>query len=330
MSRSYAAAAKRGAYGVIYRAILASRKFSSLSPTAKLAFYTLKLRLGFAQIDRQGSWPIELADLTGLTETEAAMAINELCAADIAQFDGKVLWIVDGLRWDPSMAGNVSPTVAQGIERHLAGLPTCPITHQFRRHYPQIFGQTSAATLTPLPPTPRKRGMRKALVVDVDGDVVADAAGTAGTPARMPSAKRRGAKASATAVAGTTLGAPLADALGNTAEAFQGRDGAIRSAYPRRAGGHDWGRAEKHQATIIRQGEYCWPNLVMAAERYGAHCENKGKSGSEYVKDAGNFFAPGGLWESFADGEEDAPTTGDADARARRREAELVLANGEV
>jgi hypothetical protein len=183
MSKSNASTSKRGAYGVIYRAILASRKFSALSPSGKLAFYTLKLRLGFAQIDRMGSWPIELADLTGLSVAEATAAIKELCAAKIARFDGKVLWIVDGLRWDPSMAGNVSPTVAQGIERHVAGLPTCRITDAFRRHYPSIFGLPVAPVAPvvpaaiPLPPTPPKSGKRKALVgVGVGvGDEVGDA-----------------------------------------------------------------------------------------------------------------------------------------------------------
>lgn len=190
MSHSYASASKRGAYGVIYRAILASRKFSTLSPSGKLAFYTLKLRLGFAQIDRQGSWPIELADLTGLSVAEATAAISELCEADIARFDGKVLWIVDGLRWDPSMAGNVSPTVAQGIERHVAGLPTCAITDEFRLHYPNIFGPPAAPPKTALSPTPRKRGSRKALVGvgvgDQDGDTKADGNGATVAPLIWP------------------------------------------------------------------------------------------------------------------------------------------------
>ncbi|WP_439643753.1 hypothetical protein [Gemmatimonas sp.] len=328
MSISYAAASKRGAYGVIYRGILASRKFSMLTPKGKLAFYTLKLRLGFAQIDRQGSWPIELADLTGLSEADALAAIHELCAADIARFDGKVLWILDGLRWDPSMAGNVSPTVAQGIQRHIAGLPTCPITDEFRRHYPEIFGMPTVAVRTPLPRTRRTTGTHKGLDVDVVGVVVPD--GDVATEKARASHRPRGRSAKAAAEKkGAVPRKSLTDALDLTGDAFQGRAGAIRLAYPRRAGGHDWGRAEKHQASLIGAGECNWPNFVLAAERYAAHCAQKDITGSEYVKDAGNFFSPGGLWESFAEPEDESSLPSDGEARARRREAELLLASGE-
>jgi hypothetical protein len=65
----------------------------------------------------------------------------------------------------------------------------------------------------------------------------------------------------------------------------------IQAAYPDFTGRQDWINAEHHCNQRIDRDGLSWPDLLAAAERYRAYCENGGVSGPRFVMTPGNFFS---------------------------------------
>lgn len=119
----------RGESRAIYTALADDHDFLSLSPNAKLVWYTLKMQLGASGIGVM--YPGQLADLTGLDYPEVEPALAELEAGDAWLLrDRNVMWLRNGLRFDPYVT-TANRKHLQGIVAHLAGLPRVALIERF-------------------------------------------------------------------------------------------------------------------------------------------------------------------------------------------------------
>jgi hypothetical protein len=141
---SRAPRAPNGSYVAIYRNLLSPEsRYRQVSATAQLAFLTLKLLLPFANIERRARWAAEIADNSALTEDQASAALTELAQAGIIEFDGRVLWVVQGLACEPTaMTSKVSAFLLKGLRRQLDNIGTNTITDRFRAHYAALFADS--------------------------------------------------------------------------------------------------------------------------------------------------------------------------------------------
>jgi hypothetical protein len=155
-----APSAKQSAlYVPFYRSLIhEGARYRTVSKDAQLAFVTLKLIMEFENIAKHVSWPAEIADNSALTEVEARAGLKELAAAGMVRWDGKVLWIVQGLAYDPSMRGKISPTFATGVARTLRNLPDCEVTQAFRAHYAAVLKVAEEAAKAKAREKDRKEG----------------------------------------------------------------------------------------------------------------------------------------------------------------------------
>ncbi|MCZ8012990.1 MAG: hypothetical protein O9319_00270 [Gemmatimonas sp.] len=143
---SRAPRAPNGSYVAIYRRLLSPEsRYRQVSATAQLAFLTLKLLLPFANIERRARWAAEIADNSALSEDQAAAALTELAQAGIIEFDGRVLWVVQGLACEPTaMTSKVSAFLLKGLRRHLDNIGANAIADRFRAHYAALFAGDTA------------------------------------------------------------------------------------------------------------------------------------------------------------------------------------------
>ncbi len=140
--------APHGSYVAIYRTLLApDSRYRQVSTTAQLAFLTLKLLLPFANIERRAKWAAEIADNSALSEDEASAALIELREAGIIEFDGKELWVVQGLACEPTaMTCKVSVYLLKGLRRHLDNIGANVVADRFRAHYAALFADATSTT----------------------------------------------------------------------------------------------------------------------------------------------------------------------------------------
>jgi hypothetical protein len=145
---SRAPRAPHGSYVAIYRTLLApDSRYRQLSATSQLAFLTLKLLLPFPNIERRARWAAEIADNSALTEDQAVAALTELRDAGIIEFDGRVLWVVQGLACEPTaMTSKVSAFLVKGLRRHLDNIGANAIADRFRAHYAALFADRASPT----------------------------------------------------------------------------------------------------------------------------------------------------------------------------------------
>ncbi len=136
--------APSGSYVAIYRSLLSPEsRYRQVSATAQLAFLTLKLLLPFANIERRARWAAEIADNSALSEDQAAAALTELAQSGIIEFDGRVLWVVQGLACEPTaMTSKVSAFLLKGLRRHLDNIGANAIADRFRAHYAALFADS--------------------------------------------------------------------------------------------------------------------------------------------------------------------------------------------
>jgi hypothetical protein len=147
-ARTHAPRAPQGSYVAIYRTLLApDSRYRQVSATAQLAFLTLKLLLPFANIESRARWAAEIADRSALSEDQASAALIELREAGIIEFDGKVLWVVQGLACEPTaMTCKVSAYLVKGLRRHLDNIGANAIADRFRAHYAALFVDATSTT----------------------------------------------------------------------------------------------------------------------------------------------------------------------------------------
>lgn len=70
------------------------------------------------------------------------------------------------------------------------------------------------------------------------------------------------------------------------------------SAYPDRQGGNPKKGAYRAWCATLKRGEDA-AQLVEATKHYADYCRNKGKVGTEYVKQAATFFGPDEPWREY-------------------------------
>lgn len=171
----------RGHYRAIFTALLEDPHFLRLSSSARLLLLTLRLseEAGPGCIWRFYREPFAVR--TGLQDGAFETAFEELRTNPSAHrpwifFDAQdgVLWIRNGLRWDPSL--NLADLKhRRAVETVLSGLPPSPLIRQFRRYYhlprpfegppkapPRAMGSSSSTpTPTPKSTTPKNTRLQR-------------------------------------------------------------------------------------------------------------------------------------------------------------------------
>ncbi len=110
----------RGSYRSIHTVLLNDADFQKLTPSARLLVLVLKICLGPSGIDvlYEGA----ISGRTGLGSSDVQVALNELTRHGWVLVDGNILWLVRGLKWEPSFSV-ANPRHRTSIAAHLAGLP---------------------------------------------------------------------------------------------------------------------------------------------------------------------------------------------------------------
>lgn len=143
---------ERGESRAIYVAVTDDPDFLSLSRDAKLLWYTLKMRMGASGID--AIYPGQLADLTGISYDAVDGVLSELEGARWIVRERNVVWLRNGLRFDPYMStGNRRHLSA--VCGHLSGLPKYNIINEFCSYYnidPEWVSQGVPDTHSGTPP----------------------------------------------------------------------------------------------------------------------------------------------------------------------------------
>jgi hypothetical protein len=121
-----------------YRAVLTrlfdDPDYQRLSPSARLVLLTARLceAAGPAAIFRY--YPASLTAQTGLTLEQLEAALEELAAGNWVRRDAHLLWVRNGLRFDPSLSlRDQKHTTA--VQRWLSNLPQTILIRSFRRYY---------------------------------------------------------------------------------------------------------------------------------------------------------------------------------------------------
>lgn len=123
---------ERGESRAIYTAIKDDPDFIALSKEAKLLWYTLKMELGASGI--AVVYPGALADLTGIEYPAIAPTLAELEAGNWIRRERNVVWLRNGLRFDPYLS-TANRLHLAAICKHLSGLPKLAIVNDFCAYY---------------------------------------------------------------------------------------------------------------------------------------------------------------------------------------------------
>ncbi len=124
----------RGVYRGIYSALPDDPDFQHLSPNARLALLVVRLckSAGPASIFRY--YPELVMAQTGLTRKALDGALEELEQGEWIEREGPVLWIRNGLRYDPYMR-LADQKHRKSVERAIAELPKLEIVLKFCEYY---------------------------------------------------------------------------------------------------------------------------------------------------------------------------------------------------
>jgi hypothetical protein len=126
--------AERGEYRSIHVAMADDPDFLRLSPQARLTLLMLKLTLGPSGINVVRAMVPELAVLTGYGDAEVRAALDELVRDRWIRIEHNVIWIRNGLRFEPSLS-LASENTVKGVCRHLRSLPRLRIVNDFAAYY---------------------------------------------------------------------------------------------------------------------------------------------------------------------------------------------------
>lgn len=151
--------ADRGEYRAIHVALIDDPDFLQLSPPARLALMTLKLILGVSGIDVVRALVPELMATTGYDEATIRAAVDELTAGRWILIEGRVVWLRNGLRFEPSKP-LASENGRKGISAHLETLPRVALVNRFADYYglprpfPELDDPAEAEGATEAPSNP--------------------------------------------------------------------------------------------------------------------------------------------------------------------------------
>lgn len=126
--------ADRGEYRSIYVALVDDPDYRALSPQARLSLLSLKLILGPSGIGVVRALEAELVALTGHSAADVRGAIEELISGDWIAVESSVVWLRNGLRYEPSKPLS-SENGRKGISAHLEALPRVRLVNRFAEYY---------------------------------------------------------------------------------------------------------------------------------------------------------------------------------------------------
>lgn len=123
-----------GTYRGVFSSLVDDPDFQTLSPEARHTLLTMRLmpEIGPGAIWRAYVEPI--ASRTGYSSRKVALVLTELQAAGWVQWDGIICWIVNGLRYDPTVK-LADEKHRKGVLRSLANLPKRQIVLSFCEYY---------------------------------------------------------------------------------------------------------------------------------------------------------------------------------------------------
>jgi hypothetical protein len=140
----------RGSWRSIHTVLVDSPEYLALTPNAKLVLFTLKLRLGPIGIAVIPAPASSLAESTGLSANGAFDALVELQKAGWIRMEGSMIWLVNGLKYEPGYSPKNKWHV-QKINELLAALPRVPLVQEFKNYYAEYLGieRQAVADLVP-------------------------------------------------------------------------------------------------------------------------------------------------------------------------------------
>lgn len=141
----------RGSYRGIYTAMIDDPDYQRLTANDRLVLLTARLcsQASIAAIFRY--YPGVLMAQTGLTSAELTKAIAQLHAARWIDHEYPVLWIRNGLRFDPSIR-LADEKHRKAVEKQVAGLPRLAVVLRFCDYYdlPRPFEAPSEVLSSPI------------------------------------------------------------------------------------------------------------------------------------------------------------------------------------
>lgn len=127
----------RGEYRSIHTVLVEDTDFQALDPDAKLVWYTLKMQLGPSGLGTITAWHAVLEGQTGLTPDRLQAAMKELVEEGWLRVQDNIFWIVNGLRYDPSITLS-NDNHASSVQDHLRGLPKREIVNAFAEDHEEL------------------------------------------------------------------------------------------------------------------------------------------------------------------------------------------------
>lgn len=124
----------RGVYRGVYSSLIDDEDFQTLTPHARLTLLTLRIcrDAGPAVIFRY--YPEVLARQTGLDLEGMNLALVELAEAGWIERERSVIWVKNGLRYDPTMRLSNEKHLA-AVCRAVAALPKVSLRLRFLEYY---------------------------------------------------------------------------------------------------------------------------------------------------------------------------------------------------
>jgi hypothetical protein len=124
----------RGVHRGIYCVLVDGPDFQALAPVTRHVFLTARLspQAGPACIFRY--YPEVLPVQTGWPRRKVERALRELIETGWAQLEDGILWLINGLRYDPTIRLS-NPKHRAAVLRAIKGLPHRPIVARFCQYY---------------------------------------------------------------------------------------------------------------------------------------------------------------------------------------------------
>lgn len=124
--------AERGGYRATFEVLLHHPEFVPMGAAAKHCFHALKLLLGASGI--AVCYQATVSAVTSLTLEQVTAGEAELEARGWIAREGAVVWLVNGLRYEPHLNPR-NPNHRASVRSHLATLPRIPLVARFRDYY---------------------------------------------------------------------------------------------------------------------------------------------------------------------------------------------------
>jgi hypothetical protein len=137
----------RGNYRGIHTVLVDGPDYQALTPNARLVLLTLKLDLGPTGIDVL--YPAVLEAQTGLSGDQVLVALETLEHTNWIRREKNLVWVVDGLKFEPSRKIKTNANHRLEVQGHLKGLPRLAIVDAFRRYYELEPGEPAAPDAVP-------------------------------------------------------------------------------------------------------------------------------------------------------------------------------------